>query len=150
VCSRVLHVLADQGDAPRALVEVNARRVPARSILLGSAAGFIGVICAILSPQGVFAFLVSTSGTVILFIYMMTAVAHIRLRWRHPETETKPVRVWLFPWLSYLTIAAMVAVTIAMALTPALASQLWFSLLTLAVAVAAYFVVKRRRAADRG
>ena len=81
---------------------------------------------------------------------MMTAVAHIRLRRRHPETETKPVRVWLFPWLSYLTIAAMVAVTIAMALTPALASQLWFSLLTLAVAVAAYLVVKRRRAADRG
>jgi L-asparagine transporter-like permease len=36
VCSRVLHVLADHGDAPRWLVEVNARRVPARSIWLGS------------------------------------------------------------------------------------------------------------------
>jgi len=145
VCSRVLHVLADQGDAPRSLVELNARNVPARSILLGSAAGFIGVVCAVVSPQGVFAFLVSTSGTVILFIYMMTAVAQIRLRRRHPETETKLVRVWFFPWLSYLTIAAMVGVTIAMALTPGLSSQLWFSVLTLAVAVAAYAVVRRRR-----
>ena len=52
VCSRVLHVLADRGDAPRWLVEVNARRVPARSILLGSIVGVIGVVCAIVSPQG--------------------------------------------------------------------------------------------------
>jgi hypothetical protein len=34
---------------------------------------------------------------------------------------------------------------VAMALTPALASQLWFSVLTLAVTVAAYLVVRRRR-----
>jgi L-asparagine transporter-like permease len=145
VCSRVLHVLADQGDAPRWLVEVNERRVPARSIWLGALAGVIGVGLAIVSPNAVFAFLVSSSGTVIVFIYLMTAVAHVRLRHRHPETETSAVRVWLFPWLSYATIAAMVAVLVAMALTPALASQLWFSVLALAVAVAAYFVLRRRR-----
>ena len=57
VCSRVLHVMADRGDAPRWLVEVNARRVPARSILLGSLVGVIGVIIAIVSPSRVFAFL---------------------------------------------------------------------------------------------
>ena len=72
VCSRVLHVLAERGDAPRWLVEVNARRVPARSILLGSIVGVIGVVFAIVSPQVVFAFLISTSGTVILFVYLMT------------------------------------------------------------------------------
>jgi AAT family amino acid transporter/GABA permease len=143
VCSRALHVLADRGDAPRWLVEVNSRRVPARSILLGSVAGVIGVVCAILSPQGVFAFLVSTSGTVILFVYLMTAVAQIRLRRRDPAAATRPVRVWLFPWLSYATIAAMCAVVIAMAATPELASQLYYSVLTLAVVVAAYLVARR-------
>jgi AAT family amino acid transporter/GABA permease len=102
-------------------------------------------VIAIVSPQGVFAFLVSTTGTVILFVYLMTAVSHIRLRRRHPETETKAVRVWLFPWLSYLVIAAMIAVVIAMAATPALASQFHFSLLTLAVVVAAWFVFRRGR-----
>jgi AAT family amino acid transporter/GABA permease len=95
----------------------------------------------------VFAFLVSTTGTVILFVYLMTAVAHIRLRRRHPETETKPVRVWLFPWLSYLVIAAMIAVVIAMAATPSLASQFYFSLLTLAVVVVACIIVRRGRRA---
>ena len=96
---------------------------------------------------GVFAFLISTSGTVILFVYLMTAVAHIRLRRQHPETETKAVRVWLFPWLSYLTIGGMLAVLVAMALTPALASQLYFGLLTLAVATVGYVVFRRPRAA---
>jgi L-asparagine transporter-like permease len=137
--------MADRGDAPRWLVEVNARRVPARSILLGSLVGVIGVVIAIVSPNKVFAFLISTTGTVILFVYLMTAFAHIRLRRRHPETETKSVRVWLFPWLSYATIAGMFAVMTAMALTPELASQFYFSLLTLAIVVVAWFVFRRPR-----
>ena len=143
VCSRVLHVLADRGDAPRWLVEVNARRVPARSIWLGSIVGIVGVVLAIVSPNEVFAFLVSSSGTVILFVYLATAVAHIRLRRRHPETETKAVRVWFFPWLSYAVIAAMLGVLVAMAITPALASQLWFSLLALVVAIGAFVAFRR-------
>ena len=52
--------------------------------------------------------------------------------------------MWLFPWLSYLTIAGMVAVLLAMALTPALASQLWFSTLALAVVVVAALARRRR------
>lgn len=120
--------------------------MPARSILLGSLVGVIGVVIAIVSPNRVFAFLISTTGTVILFVYLMTAIAHIRLRRRHPETETKAVRVWLFPWLSYVTIGAMVAVLVAMALTPGLASQFYFSLLTLAVVVASYYLFRKPRA----
>jgi L-asparagine transporter-like permease len=70
-------------------------------------------------------------------------VAHIRLRRRHPETETKAVRVWLFPWLSYAVIAGMVGVLVAMAITPALASQLWFSLLALVAAIGAFVAFRR-------
>jgi GABA permease len=145
VCSRVLHVLADRGDAPRWLVEVNSQRVPARSILLGSLVGVIGVIVATVSPGVVFAFLISTSGTVILFVYLMTAVAHIRLRRQNPHTEKQSVRVWLFPWLSYAAIGGMLAVLVAMLMTPELASQFYFSLLALAVAVLAYHALRKPR-----
>jgi hypothetical protein len=41
----------------------------------------------------------------------------------------------------------MIAVVIAMAATPALATQFYFSLLTLAVVVAACFIVQRGRRA---
>jgi GABA permease len=144
VCSRVLYVLADHGDAPRWLVEVNRRRVPARSIWLGSIVGLIGVVLAIVSPNAVFAFLVSSSGTVIVFVYLMIAASQIRLRRRHPETGQRAVRVWLFPWLSYATIAGMVAVLVAMGLTPGISSQLWFSVLALAVVTVAGLVRRRR------
>jgi GABA permease len=144
VSSRVLHVLADRGDAPRWLVEVNARRVPARSIVIGAAAGMLGVVAATVSPKVVFAFLVNASGTVVVFVYLMIAVAHIRLRRAHPQTESQPVRVWLFPWLSYAAIGGLVAVLVAMVRTPGLASQFYFSLVAAIIAVLAYQVRRAR------
>jgi L-asparagine transporter-like permease len=53
--------------------------------------------------------------------------------------------MWFFPWLSYFAIAAMIAVLVAMAFTPALASQLWVSVLSIAVALLAYLWVRHHR-----
>src|SRR6202166_882339 len=75
VSSRVLFILAARGDAPQALVRLNARRVPVGSVLMGAAAGFLGIIAATQAPQVVFDFLVSSSGAVIVFIYMTICVA---------------------------------------------------------------------------
>jgi L-asparagine transporter-like permease len=147
VASRVLFVLAERGDAPRWLVKTNARHVPARSVLLGGAAGFAGVMAAILSPSGVFAFLVNASGALIVFVYIAIAASQVRLRTRNARAGGKSpaLPMWWFPWLSYLAMAAMVAVLIAMAFTPALASQLWVSVLSVAVALVAYAILRRVR-----
>src|SRR3984885_13724050 len=51
VCSRVLLVLAEHGDAPQWLVQLNARRVPTRSVWMGSIAGVLGILAAISSNQ---------------------------------------------------------------------------------------------------
>jgi AAT family amino acid transporter/GABA permease len=146
VSSRVLFILADRGDAPQMLVKLNARRVPVGSVLMGAAAGFLGIIAATEAPQKVFDFLVSSSGALIVYVYMTVAVAQIHLR-RQREREREnapPVQMWLFPWLSYAAIAAMGAVLIAMAFTPSLQQDFYASLITLAVAVAA-FLIKRLR-----
>lgn len=147
ICSRVLFVMAEHGDAPHWLVKLNRRRVPARSVLIGSAAGALGVLINILAPTTLFAFLVNASGALMLFVYLMTAVAQIRLR-RARERAGGPapaLQMWLFPWLSYVAVAGMLAVLIAMVFTPALASQLYVSLLTLLVAAGAYLLVRRAR-----
>ena len=147
VASRVLFVLAEKGDAPRWLVKTNPRHVPARSVLLGSIVGFAGVLLAKLSPSGVFAFLVNASGAVIVFVYIATAMAHVRLRRQGERAGAAPpaLPMWLFPWLSFFAIAAMVAVLVAMALTPDLASQLWASVLSVAIALGAYGVLRHGR-----
>jgi L-asparagine transporter-like permease len=144
VTSRVLLALAQRGDAPQWIIQLNARHVPARSVLIGSAAGLIGIGAATLSPSGVFAFLVNASGALILFVYILTALAQIRLR-RSMDESALPLKVWGFPWSSYAAVGAMLAVLLAMALTPALSSQFYVSLGALAVAVCAYGLTARGR-----
>ena len=150
VCSRVLFVLAEHGDAPQWLVQLNARRVPARSVWVGSLAGVLGILAAINYPQTVFAFLVNASGALMVFIYMMVALAHIRLR-RAREARGEPppaLTMWLFPWSSYAAVGGMAAVLIAMALTPGeLTTELRVSVVALAVAAIAFFIVDARRRA---
>jgi len=66
------------------------------------------------------------------------AVAQIRLR-RERERAGAPVpalRMWLFPWASYAAIVGMLAILVAMALTPGQAKDLYFSLVTLVLACA--------------
>jgi L-asparagine transporter-like permease len=150
VCSRVLFVLAEHGDAPQWLVQLNERRVPTRSVLMGSIAGVLGILAAITSSQTVFAFLVNASGALMVFVYTMIALAHIRLRRaREASGAAAPaITMWFFPWASYAAIAGMAAILIAMAFTPGeLAQELHVSVLALAVAIGAYLVVRWRRRA---
>ena len=148
ICSRVLFVLAGRGAAPRWLVVTNARHVPARSVLLGALAGFAGVIASIYSPNLVFRFLVNASGALIVYIYIAIAVSQIRTRRQRERAgvATTGLRMWFFPWASYLAIAAMIAVLVAMAASPALRSQMWASVVSVAVALLAYMGVRQRRA----
>lgn len=146
VCSRVLLVLAEKGDAPQSLVKLNERRVPVRSVWASAIAGVLGVLAATASPGMVFAFLVNTIGALVVFIYILVALAQIRMR-RERERSGAPqpaLTMWLFPWASYVAIAGMVAVLVAMAVTPERAKELYVSLLALAVAGAAYAVVSRK------
>ena len=52
--------------------------------------------------------------------------------------------MWLFPWLSYLTIAAMVVVIVAMAVLPDTRSSFLLSLITVVVILVAYEIRVRR------
>jgi AAT family amino acid transporter/GABA permease len=147
VASRVLFVLAGRGDAPRALVRLNARRVPARSVLIGSVAGFIGILAHDLAPSTVFAFLVNASGALIVVIYGATCAAQIRLRRARQRAGLGPpeLRVWLFPWASYAAIVAMILVLIAMALDKDMRGEFWASAISIAVAFAIYLLFRRRQ-----
>ncbi|MFL6604153.1 MAG: amino acid permease [Steroidobacteraceae bacterium] len=147
VCSRVLFLLAEHADAPQWLVQLNHRRVPTRSVWIGSVAGVVGVLAATFAQQTVFAFLVNASGALMVFVYTMVAVAQIRLR-RERERTGAPVpalQMWLFPWASYAAIVGMVAILVAMGLTAGQRQDLYFSLVALACACIAYLVVRSRR-----
>jgi L-asparagine transporter-like permease len=148
VSSRILFVLAERGDAPASMIRLNARRVPLGSVLAGSVAGFMGIILATKAPQQVFDFLVSSTGAVVIFVYLITAAAQIKLRndRRHEGRADPAVKMWLFPWLSYATIVGMGVVLAAMAITPSLQLDFKLSCVTLGVVIMAYWsLVAHRR-----
>ncbi len=148
VTSRVLFVLAARGDAPSSLVALNGRRVPVRAILIAAAFGVLAMAASVLSPKGVFAFLVAASGALMLLVYLIVALAQIRLR-RRLEAEASPrltLRMWLFPFGSWFTVAAIVGILTAMAATASLRPQLLASLAVMIIALALYFGVRRPRA----
>jgi len=149
IASRVLFVLATRGDAPRWLVRTNARHVPARAVLLASAFGFAGVIAAITSPGGVFKFLVNASGAIIAIIYLMIGVSQVVSRRARERAGLPPsaLPMWCFPWLSYLGIAGMASVIVAMAFTASHRAEFWTSTVSIAVALLVYVVFRRPRAA---
>lgn len=148
VTSRVLFVLSDKGDAPKALVALNKRRVPVRSTLIGSLFAYAALAASVLSPELVFSFLVNASGAIMLFIYLLVCFAQIRLRDR-TERETPErlvIRMWWHPWSSYLTAAGIAIVLVAMLFTPARRIELFSSLVSLSIVIALSFVASRRRA----
>jgi GABA permease len=142
--SRMLFVLAARGEAPMDLVKVGRRGVPYLAILASSIVGFLCVIMAWVAPGAVFTFLLKSSGSLVLSIYLLIAISQIVLRRRTPAARLR-VKMWLFPGLSVFTVAALVGVLVLMAFDPNARMELWLGLLSWAVVLVLYFVPRWRR-----
>jgi len=114
--------------------------VPVAAILASTAFGYVTVVMSYLSPDRIFAFLVNSYGTVAIFVYVLIAVAELRLR-RQLERDAPArllVRMWGYPWLTRFTIIAMLAIVAAMAVIPEQRVALIFGLVSVAVMLIAY------------
>jgi GABA permease len=78
-----------------------------------------------------------------LFVYWLIALSQIVLRRRTPPERLR-IKMWFFPVLSILTLAAITAVLVQMAFDPSARSQLWLSLLSWVVVIGLYFIARAR------
>lgn len=144
-CSRMLNAIARRGDAPRVFLHVNNRGVPVWAILISTTVGFLSVIAAFYYPDTVFTFLLNTSGAVALFVYLLIAISELRLRRRiereNPERLT--VKMWLYPYLTWATIAIFAVVIASVGIIPDTRSQLFLTLVSIAIVLGIYFLLKR-------
>ncbi|HUL46797.1 MAG TPA: amino acid permease [Steroidobacteraceae bacterium] len=147
--SRMLMALAGRGDAPAAASRLDKRGVPVAAILASTAFGYVTVVMSYLSPDRIFAFLVNSYGTVAIFVYVLIALAELRLRRRleHAAPERLRVRMWGYPWLTRVTIAGMLAILAAMAVIPDQRVSLAFGLVSAAILLGAWLL---RWLAQRG
>ncbi|MFI9257401.1 amino acid permease [Streptomyces sioyaensis] len=105
--SRMAFSLGQRGDAPKAFARTNSRGVPQAAILASVLFGFIAVGFNYLWPTTVFQFLLNSSGAVALFVWLVICFSQLRMRGiiKRESPEKLVVRMWLFPYLTWATIA---------------------------------------------
>lgn len=148
ITSRAMFGLARLGDAPQSCVKLSKSKVPARAILIASLFSYGALAASVVSPDVVFNFLLNSSGALMLFIYMLVAIAqyNLRNRFEREAPERLKLRMWLHPWGTLATIAAMAAVLVVMAIEPARRIELLSSLAVTALFFVAWWFTRRGKA----
>jgi aromatic amino acid permease len=144
--SRIAYSLVERGQGPKTLGRVSGG-VPRIAVLASSVFGFLCVLLSYWRPNDVFSWLLNMIGAVILVVWIFIAVSQLRLR-RRLERETPEklvVRMWLFPWLTWIALAGMAAVFVLMARQPDTRVQLYSTGgMTLALAAVGFAWQKAR------
>lgn len=148
ITSRAMFGLAQNGDAPQSCVVLSRSRVPARAILIASLFSYGALAASVLAPDRVFNFLVTSSGAIMLFIYLIIAFAQLRLRARFEAEDPSAlqIRMWLYPYGTWAAMAGMAGVLLLMGLSDVHASELWASVLVATGFLVAYAVKRRAKA----
>ncbi|MFZ3570541.1 amino acid permease [Streptomyces sp. BH097] len=110
--SRMIFSLAERDEAPKSLLKVSGGGVPRRAVLASVAFGFISVLLNLEWPDTIFLYMLNSVGAVLLFVWALIAVSQLRLRRRIEQEapERLVLRMWAFPYLTWVAIAAMAAV----------------------------------------
>src|ERR671910_3015321 len=140
--SRMLFALTRHNDAPGFFTNTTARGVPIWAILAGTSFGYVSVAIYYFFPANVFTWLINASGAIALFAYLLIAISDLVMRRRleREDPESLQLKMWFYPWLTYLSIAAMVAVLVAMFIIPDQRPLLIASIISLGVILAAYML----------
>ncbi|MEV5682007.1 amino acid permease [Streptomyces sp. NPDC052164] len=128
--SRMIFSLAERGEAPRGLLKVSGGGrgrgggagggggggVPRRAVLASVAFGFVSVLLNLRWPDTVFLYLLNSVGAVLLFVWALIAASQLRLRARieREAPEALTLRMWCFPYLTWLTLAGLFGVLLLM------------------------------------
>ncbi|WP_329205627.1 amino acid permease [Streptomyces sp. NBC_01696] len=155
--SRMIFSLAERGEAPRGLLKVSGTRgaegspsgggVPRRAVLASVAFGFVSVLLNLGWPDTVFLYMLNSVGAVLLFVWGLIAASQLRLRRRleREAPDALALRMWCFPYLTWVTLAGLLAVLLLMLTDDAARLQvLWSAAATALVLLVA--VVRERRA----
>ncbi|MDK1474419.1 amino acid permease [Streptomyces sp. 549] len=134
--SRMSYSLVVRGEGPALLGRVSGG-VPRRTVLASSAFGFFAVLLSLWWPETVFSWLLNMVGAAVLVVWGFIAVSQLRSRrtLERDAPERLVVRMWLFPFLTWLALAGIAGILLLMLRDGDTRVQLYFTGgLTLALA----------------
>lgn len=145
--SRMVFSLAEKGEAPKAFLKLNKNGAPVNAILAATFFSYIAVIMNYVSPDKVFMFLLSSCSAITLILYLIIAFSQLRMRRKieQENPELLKVKMWLFPYLTYLTIVATTALLIAMFFIESMRSQILFTCVIVAIVMIFYMLTQKKK-----
>lgn len=110
--SRMAFSLVDRGQGPSALSRVSASGVPRLTVIASSVFGFVAVLLNFWWPKTIFQWLLNMVGAATLVVWGFIAVSQLinRRRLERDQPDRLVVRMWLFPWLTWVAVAGMLVV----------------------------------------
>lgn len=146
--SRMAFSLARRGDGPAFMTKLSSSGVPVNAVLLSVFFGFVSVLLNWWLPEALLGILLNAVGASLLVIWIFIVVAHLRLRPRLEREGLLTLRMWLFPYLSYATLAMLGGVVVLMLFDADARTQL-ISTAVLFTVITVLSVVNRRVSARR-
>ncbi|MCE4943928.1 MULTISPECIES: amino acid permease [Streptomyces] len=113
--SRMAYSLIARGQGPAFLGKVSGG-VPRRTVLLCAMFGFFAVLLSFWWPTTVFQWLLNMVGAAVLVVWGFIAVAQLRTRRRleREAPEKLIVKMWAFPYLTWVALAGVAVVLVLM------------------------------------
>lgn len=144
--SRMAFSLAGRGDGPRGLLRVSGQGVPVAAVLVSVAFALISVLLNAVLPEQLLGILLNAAGASLVVIWIVIAISHLRLHRRLEAEGRLTVRMWGFPYLSWLTVGLLLALVALMLANDAARAQILATAGLVLVVVSIYVVRERLRA----
>lgn len=117
--SRMLYGLAEQGDAPRSLMKINARGVPVLAIGVSAVVTLLCVLVNYLLPRGALELLMSLVVAALVINWAMISLAHLKFRRAMQRQGVVPsFKAFWFPLSNYLCLAFVSGILVIMLWIP--------------------------------
>ncbi|MDL4914143.1 MAG: aromatic amino acid transporter AroP [Enterobacterales bacterium endosymbiont of Blomia tropicalis] len=146
--SRMLFGLAQQGNAPKALLNVNRQGVPVMTILVSAVATALCVLINYLMPGEAFGLLMSLVVSALVINWAMISLAHLKFRKKKDQQGvTTRFRALFYPVGNWVCLVFLAGILALMAITPGMAISVWLIPVWLVTLGIGYMVKKQTQKA---
>ncbi len=139
--SRLGYQQALEGDAPKWMAKTNANNVPMNSVLVSVFFAFLAVGLQWWNPPGMIDFIMSATGGCLIVTWIMITLSFIKL---HPRISSSAVRVHGASWVPWVTLTALLGLTVLMLFDDSARSQVISVTILSAVLVGLSLLTKKR------
>ncbi|WP_439687816.1 L-asparagine transporter or related permease [Cupriavidus oxalaticus] len=146
--SRMLYGLAQQGNAPKALLKVNQRGIPLAALGLSALATAACVVINYFMPGKAFEMLMGLVVSALIINWAMISLIHLKFRAdkRRAGQSTK-FQSWGYPLTNYLCLVFLAGILVVMYLTEGLRLSVYLIPVWLVVLAISYLVRQKNAAA---